>query len=68
MILNVNNLGREQDPVQGPPETFRAGPPTFVDHLLESGQGKILVSAGDFFCMVPLSRDFVFRSFGFVRN
>jgi hypothetical protein len=68
MLLNMHDLGRDRDPVQALPEVCRAGPPSVVDHLLSVGHRKILVQAGGFLVVIPVSRDLVFRSLEFTRN
>ncbi len=68
MLVSMDNLGQGRTQVQGVPEGLQRGSPSVVDHLLESGQMKVLVPAGGFLCVLPLATDFGFRGLGFTRN
>jgi hypothetical protein len=68
MITTLDNLAPERDRVQALPEPLRAGSPSVVDHLLENHHRKILVMAGDFFCIIPVSQSLGWRVSSFIGN
>jgi hypothetical protein len=68
MSLNLHDLERGQDRVQGAPRVVPGGPVSVVDHLLEAGQRKILVAVGGFLCVVPQTNNFGFSDVGFTMN